>query len=367
MLLLPSPAPAESTRSKLARELTRPRLSGELADVLGRIGKAAELEIRVDWQQLAETGVKPDDRISSNPDKASVSQSLELVLTRAGKRGKPLGWFTGDGVVYVTTLRRAMRKVRFRAIPLPETKKDEPSREDAEETDDGHDRDDASGARSGRRSEDRGGKVEFVKLSLENAITYFREASETNIVVNWKALEQSGLTRDTEITLEVRNVTFATGLSLVLEQANGRLGKFSRAYWVIDSGIVKISTGSALNMKTRTRVWDVADLVHTARDFEAPEGFNVSVSSDDNDDDDGNDDFDDIFGDDDDDDDDDDDATASREENIQTLIRIIKRSIGEDMWRENGGKGSVHVLNNKLVITQTLLGWKLLEQVGISG
>jgi hypothetical protein len=41
----------------------------------------------------------------------------------------------------------------------------------------------------------------------------------------------------------------------------------------------------------------------------------------------------------------------------------LKDSIGEDMWKPDG-KGSISILNGKLVISQTLLGFKLMETAG---
>ena len=42
------------------------------------------------------------------------------------------------------------------------------------------------------------------------------------------------------------------------------------------------------------------------------------------------------------------------------VIESIKSTIGKDMW-EPDGKGSIRFVGNKLVITQSLLGFKLME------
>jgi len=44
----------------------------------------------------------------------------------------------------------------------------------------------------------------------------------------------------------------------------------------------------------------------------------------------------------------------------EKVIESIKTAIGLDMWQPDG-KGSIRVINSKLVISQTLLGFKLLE------
>jgi hypothetical protein len=45
----------------------------------------------------------------------------------------------------------------------------------------------------------------------------------------------------------------------------------------------------------------------------------------------------------------------------KTVSDIIKNSIGRDMWEPNG-KGSIVILRDRLVITQSLLGFKLMEE-----
>jgi hypothetical protein len=50
-----------------------------------------------------------------------------------------------------------------------------------------------------------------------------------------------------------------------------------------------------------------------------------------------------------------------RQQVNDALIAVIKQSIGEDMWQPTG-KGDVKLLGTRLVITQTPLGFRLLEQ-----
>ena len=45
----------------------------------------------------------------------------------------------------------------------------------------------------------------------------------------------------------------------------------------------------------------------------------------------------------------------------ETLITTIKESIGEEMWQPEG-KGSIKLLRNNLIITQSLLGFKLMRE-----
>ena len=45
----------------------------------------------------------------------------------------------------------------------------------------------------------------------------------------------------------------------------------------------------------------------------------------------------------------------------EAVVESIKATIGKEMW-EPDGKGSIKVVGNKLVITQSLLGFKLMEK-----
>lgn len=55
------------------------------------------------------------------------------------------------------------------------------------------------------------------------------------------------------------------------------------------------------------------------------------------------------------------DERAKAEQLREGVIGIIRDSIGQDMW-EPSGRGSVKIIGNRLVISQTLLGYKLLDQ-----
>ena len=54
-------------------------------------------------------------------------------------------------------------------------------------------------------------------------------------------------------------------------------------------------------------------------------------------------------------------AAAQRQRTREALIGVIKDAIGQDMWQPLG-KGSIRIVRNKLIISQTLLGFKLLDQ-----
>ncbi len=197
-------------------------------------------------------------------------------------------------------------------------------------------------------------------------LTYVREAINVNFNVNWKSLEDAGIAKDTQITLDVRDVSYGRLLDLILDQVNGGKDKLSRVYWVIDDGVVTIATGNALNEQVLTKVVDISDLLHVTPNFSGPvmdlsntlanvagngsggsgggsglfqgnqQGTNTNTDTDST------------------------NMAEARQKLRDTIMESIKGSIGDDMWKPDG-KGSISIVGSKMVISQTLLGFKLME------
>jgi hypothetical protein len=362
----------------LRKTVKKPAIRASLTEALLEIGELAGMKVQVDWDAVGATGLTGKEQVYCKASKATPAQLLEIALAQVAKPGKPLGWFHDDGSIYVTTQQRVMARrsiTRFVASRYG-------SADRSRDADDGSRRD-AAGQRGraargepgraargepgraarGEQGRLGAGRIKFDDLPLSGVMEFLREATEVNLVVNWKALADVGITRDTEVSLDVRGVTLGTLLDLVLENVSGNADKYSRAYWIIDKGIVKISTGTALNDETTTEVVDIADMLHVVPDFEGPKMSFESLASNGSGDShtrssgggEG------LFPDLDEDDDEDGDGKMTKKELVDAIVRIITESIGEDMWRPVG-KGHITVLNDKLVITQTRLGWKLLQK-----
>jgi hypothetical protein len=280
---------------------------------------------------------------------ATVSQLLDLVLAQVSPRGRPLGWFVQDGTIHVTTQMRALHGGR----PLPAGPRREPTAK----------------RRFGIRS------LDFESVELADVVKFFRTTSGVNFHVNWPALQLSGVDKTTPITLKAAGISIARALDMVTDQLSANKGKFESIYWVVDRGVVMISTGTALNTHTRTRVYDVGHVLMVIPNFEAPR-LNAELPATDGQSSSstgsssssrtggawggGG-----LFGDGDRTTDrrrDGDDRQEQRQANRDTLVQIIREMIGEDMWHPQG-KGSVRLFGNQLIITQTLLGFRLLEDV----
>jgi len=351
--LLPADRPKPSASTDLAGEalkkkIDHPAVSGTVKDAFVKVGKLGEVKLDVDWTALNTTGLKEDAQVNVQADEATVEQVLEMVLVKAAVKGNPLGWYVEKGRVCVSTQAVAMFRSRSPLLPLM-----------------------ATTGKAGKSTVNLKGVISeanFNETPLEDVISFLRNVSGANIVVNWKALEAIKVETKTPITIKASDLSVARVLDLVLDQLSSAPSKFDRAYWVIDEGVVTVSTGSALNVDLKTRVFDVGDVLVAVPNFVGPRvdirgdqnnntsgtgivgstgaGRPLFVSDDTN-------------------------KKAEEEETYATqkknlrdgLIGAVRDSIGNDMWQPTG-KGSARLFRDKLIISQTLLGFKLMEQTG---
>ena len=116
--------------------------------------------------------------------------------------------------------------------------------------------------------------VQFEANTLANVIDYFRNITGMNIAVNWQALQATGVTQDTPITLTLNNVPVGQALELVLEQAT--LSPLDPVTFSVDRGIVRISTQADLQRSTVVRVYDIRDLLVAVPSFSDVPTFDLA-------------------------------------------------------------------------------------------
>ncbi len=340
---LRNPTPAQRLRKEIS---TVSLAKMPLMRVLKHYEKLSGLTIRADWNALRDVGIKKDTPVTLKAAKVRFDKLLDLTLHSIAPKGHPLSWYRDRKIVKVSTQRRVLLRKRISLLPFKEVRpslrtrtwtRREPTRK--------------------RRFNLR--EIDFSQTALKNAVAFLREASGENFHVNWRALETTGITKDTPITVKAKNISIARTLDLVTDQLNAGRDRYSSVYWLVQGGIVKISTGEALDKTTRVKTYEIGDLLTIIPNFKGPRlslrsGDNNSNNSNNNN----------GWGDDDDDDDDEDEDDNPREQRKkirETLIEIVKFSIGEDMWAPTG-KGSIKILRNKMIISQTPLGFKLLEK-----
>jgi len=117
--------------------------------------------------------------------------------------------------------------------------------------------------RARRKLEETVPEVPFQEgMSFRDAVDLLRQLSGLNIVVNWNALSQFGVTPDQEVNLPaLKNIKLRKALELLLEQVSAMLGGVTSLDWVIDEGVITISTKDDLSQKLIIRVYDIGDLL----------------------------------------------------------------------------------------------------------
>jgi hypothetical protein len=338
----------DDSQTALQKQVPRFSVNGTLDETMAKLSDAGGLKIVIDWKAMETTGIDRKATVVYSTSNATVEQLLEMALARAAVREHPLAWYVEGDVVHVTT----QAKVLYRHdLPVAEN----------------------TPAHSARAKDSAPAKsIKFDNSSLADVLNYVRDMSKVNLTVNWKSLEESGITKETQVSIEARDLTHAQLLDMVLDQVNGDKDRLSRAYWVAHNGVVTIATGNALNNETITKVVDVSDLLMPVPNIPGPTldmskstpsssggagggggsgggsggGLFGQQSSNSN-------------------------SASAAEVDLPTarqklrdnLVQSVKDSIGDDMWKPDG-KGSITLLGSKMIISQTLLGFKLMENAG---
>lgn len=316
-----------------------------LSEVLDHYAKLSGLSIRADWRALRSVGVYRTSLVTLKASEITFEKLLDLTLHRVARRAKPLAWYLSDKTVYVSTQTWVLLR---RGSPFAAALRTAPGT-------------------VARRAPRRRGvtEISFDEMPLKPVLDFFRDVSGVNFHVNWRSLEASGISQKTPVTLKASNISVGRALDLVLDQVNVGRDRLGRVYWVVDKGVVEIATGEVLNRKLMTRVYDVGDILMVVPSFEGPRtdlgtSSSTTTGTDTSSGTSGG-----LFG-----------SVGTRttsstssggesmaeqrQRNRDTLIEVIKMAIGEDMW-DPTGKGSIKIIRNQLIITQTQLGFKLLE------
>jgi hypothetical protein len=319
--------------------------SGTLEQIILDIQKLAPVKMVVDWDALRAIGVKPETVVTLAARQTNAGALLDLALSKLTPKGHPLTWYIQDEAVRVTTqqsfVQRRSQQLLLRAVtaggnspatrPAPGTNAGAPLRE-----------------------------IAFDGLPLADALDALRRMANVNMHVNWQAMGTSNIDRTTPVSLRATGISVARAMDLIMDDLNAGKDKYQSVYWVVDDGIVVVSTGTALDTQARVKVLSVADLLMVVPDFATPAlaaipsngsqgstgnagntGQNVNSPNQQNTQ--------------------QETGAETRQRAEETLISAIRNSIGQEMW-EPQGKGSIRVMNKNLIISQTLLGFKLMEK-----
>ena len=199
-------------------------------------------------------------------------------------------------------------------------------------------------------------ELNFQGVTFNDALDFLRDVSGANITVNWKALEGTGVTRDAQINLHLTGITLRKALEMVLTEASGG----DTLSYVVDQGVIEITTRDLADHMMVTRVYPVEDLLMVVPDFTDAPQFSLDASQNQ-----GNSGgsgasgsggvgqggvSNQLFG---------NTGTTNantqqmktKEERAQELVDLIEAVVSPDIWKEQGGPATIRYYNGMLVVT----------------
>lgn len=117
-------------------------------------------------------------------------------------------------------------------------------------------------------------ELNFQGVTLNDALDFMRDVSGANISVNWKALEAGGMTRDAQVNLHLTGITLRKALDMLLTEAAGG----DTVTYVVDQGVIEITTRELADHMMTTRVYPVEDLLMIIPDFNDAPQFSLDAS-----------------------------------------------------------------------------------------
>lgn len=327
----------------LKQRVDRHKVKSSLAVALADFGVRTGIEVTVDWRELAAVGIERSHKVSVSVEKVTWRQVLDVILSRAYVRGAPLGWRVEDSGVFVTTQKKVLEATARTAKTVSEAKR--------------------AATKPKKKADNRAkllSRIEFVDMPLEDVLRFFQNVLNANMHVNWKALAAAGIGKDTPVSLDLRHISAGRALDLALSEINADRDKYDRVYWMVDRGVLVISTGTSMDKTMVTRVIDAGTSLMVIPDVKGPRieisqasqntaGSNSGGGQEN------------IWGEDPKDDSGEKSYAEQKKKQREAVIDSIKATIGSDMWKPDG-KGTIQVHGNKLIITQSLLGFKLMEK-----
>jgi uncharacterized membrane protein YgcG len=192
--------------------------------------------------------------------------------------------------------------------------------------------------------------IDLKDIALVDALDFVRDTTGANLVIDWPALEQVGVSKDMPVSLKLRNVPLRVVLKNLLDAASPGL-----LTYYVEGNVVNVTTLAKADEKQVTILYPVQDLLVEIPDFAGPslnltesqggtnggrKGGNSSSGSGGG-----------LFGGGNGGTDKNNDKGKTKAERAQDLVDLIQSTIRPDVWDTNGGKARIKYFNGNLVIT----------------
>ncbi|MCE5326497.1 MAG: hypothetical protein LLG01_08780 [Planctomycetaceae bacterium] len=208
-------------------------------------------------------------------------------------------------------------------------------------------------------------ELNFDGIELKDVIQFLRDVSGVNIYVRWNALQAAGISKNTAVNVHLQDVTLEKALRVILED----VGASAPLGYILDEGVVTISTRDDLTTRTVTRVYDIRDMMIRPPMFVGPRLGTTTGNQNDN-------------------------GTTglgtgtglggglgggaagvggqalgttgeeevSQEEILNSITNLIKTTIAPDSWAD-ANRVSIQAIKGQLVITQTAQSQEKIAQL----
>ena len=116
--------------------------------------------------------------------------------------------------------------------------------------------------------------VNIQEAPLAGVLAWYRDTTGIPLVVNWRALEEVGVDRRQEITIQIKNIRAGRLLSLIMQLASANINEQQPGdalIYEVTPWYIRLMTKSQANRHPVTRIYNVIDLVMTIPDFEGPD------------------------------------------------------------------------------------------------
>jgi hypothetical protein len=182
-------------------------------------------------------------------------------------------------------------------------------------------------------------------LTARNAVTFLSTLSGVPIVINWQRLTQDGIDPEQQVTL-IGNTTVEQGLDMLSKQ----ISPDDPLIWELTPWYVEVMSRAQANTRMVTMIYPINDLLHRVPNFDDAPSFDLvqitqgnsgssggggggggakSLFTDSKDK---------------------ANAEPTPQERGQEIAATVRETVEPDMWKENGGQGSVVYFNGALIV-----------------